>query len=198
MHAMIRAFQQDEDGSMAVELVMVVPIMVWALLSTFVYFDAYRVESNAHRAALTIADMYSRETTEVSPAYLEATHALLKSLTFEEANPDYRITSYYYDEPAGRYRVVWSRHRGYGQIYNDTRFKALQDANRLPILANQDRSLLLETRVQYDPPFSIGLGPFTVTDMQDITFETFTVIRARDGRVCWDQRPNNPNNAILC
>ena len=54
-------------------------------------------------------------------------------------------------------------------------------------MANGDRAILIQTRVDYDAPFRIGLGPFTGTDLQDFSFETFTVIRPRPPTLCWDE-----------
>ena len=35
----VSRFRNDEDGSMSVEFVLVVPILVWVFLSTYVYFE---------------------------------------------------------------------------------------------------------------------------------------------------------------
>ncbi|MEO1639925.1 MAG: hypothetical protein AAFU41_11855 [Pseudomonadota bacterium] len=198
MTTLLQRFAKDEEGNMAIELVLVVPILVWALLSTFVYFDAFRVESNSHRAALTIADMFSREETPITPAYLNSTRALLRSLTFEEANPDFRVTVYRYRESDDSYRRVWSQRRGYSSNLNNENLADLQAKGLLPIMANGDRSILVETRTQYDAPFAFGLGPFTSTNLQDLTFDTFTVIRARPGTLCWDRFPDDDTNTIRC
>ena len=58
----LRRMRDDESGSIAVETIMMVPLLAWALLSTLAYFDAYRAESISVKAGLTIADMVSRET----------------------------------------------------------------------------------------------------------------------------------------
>lgn len=192
----LRAFKDAEDGSMAVELMLVVPILVWALLSTFVYFDLFRVESNSTRAALTLADMFSREEAPITGSYLNGAREVLRTLTFEEANPDYRITVYRYQESDDTYRIVWSRHRGMdGQLTNDDMITLKP---RLPLMANGDQSILVETRTQYDAPFSVGLGPFTGTNVDDVTFSTFTVIRPRYNRLCFNANPNDASSVPIC
>jgi hypothetical protein len=181
----LRKFRDDQNGSMSIELLLVTPILVWALLSTYVYFDLFRVESNSNRAALTIADMLSRETVDIDASYLNTTRNILRELTYEEANPDYRITVYTFRDSDRSYRRVWSRNRGLAPNFNNTNLNELQAAGRLPALADGDRAILLQTRTEYDAPFSIGLGPFTSTDLDDVTFQTFIVIRPRPGQLCF-------------
>ena len=183
----MKDFRNDESGVIAVEFVLVMPILVWCLLSTFVYFDVYRVESTSKRAALTIADMYSREEANITPAYLNGTRALLRTLTYEESDPDYRVTVYRYQASDDSYRVVWSRNRGLLPNYRNSDLLPLRP--QLPIMANGDRAILVQTRTEYDAPFNIGLGPFTSTNLEDVTFETFTVISPRNNNLCFE--PNN-------
>ena len=185
MRSALRQFWDDESGVVAVELVLMVPILTWAFLSTYVYFDVFRVESNANRAALTVADMFSREDAPITSDYLDGAHSLLKQLTFEETDPDFRLTVYTYRETQDDYRVIWSEFRGYLDELKHTDLENMR--HRLPVMANADRAILLETRVEYDAPFRIGLGPFTSTDLEDVTFTTFTVIRPRAPTLCWDR-----------
>jgi len=185
MRNLLRKYKDDEDGSMSIELLIVTPILVWALLSTYVYFDLFRVESNSNRAALSIADMLSRETLDIDNAYLNNARSILRELTYEEANPDFRITVYTFRDSDDSYRRRWSRNRGMGSNYNNAALADLKTDGRLPVLADGDRAILLQTRTQYDAPFSIGLGPFTGTNLDDVTFETFIVVRPRPGQLCF-------------
>lgn len=199
MRDFIRRFCKDEEGVVAIELLLMTPILVWALLSTFVYFDAFRVESVSNRAALTIADMLSREADSITPPYLNGTHSLLRTLTFEEANPDFRVTVYTFDKddgPDGRYIGIWSQHRGYDAAIASNDVNALRA--RLPILADNDRAILVETRTEYSAPIRIGMGLFKGLDLQDITFNTFTVIRPREDQICWDADAVDDFNPLVC
>lgn len=180
----LRRFRDEEDGSMAIELVLVTPILVWALLSTYVYFDVYRVEANSNRASLVLAEMFSREEVPITATYLNSARAVLRVLTYEEANPDFRVTVYRYRSSDTSYRRVWSRNRGMGGNLRNSDLVKLEGS--LPKMNTIDHAILVETRINYDAPFSIGLGPFTGTDLDDLTFETFTVIRPRVGRLCFD------------
>ncbi len=191
MRQFLNRFRRDEGGIVAIELLLVVPILVWALLSTFVYFDAFRVQSNVNRASLTVADMFSRETDDITGAYLNGARELLRELTFEEANPDYRVTAFFYREAQDDYRRRWSRNRGFAPSLTNDDLERVRD--RLPIMANGARGILLETRVEYDAPFRIGIGPFTDTNLEDLTFTTFTVIMPREGQLCWLRNDGSSN-----
>ena len=182
-----RRFHGDERGSMAIELVLVVPILVWVLLSTFVYFDVFRVETNSVRATITLAEMFSREDI-VDDSFIDISREVLRTLTFEEANPDLRVTVYEYDPDVapGAFRVVWSEHRGMEQALTDDDLSELQAAGRLPPLSQFNQNIYFETRTQYDAPFNIGIGPFVVTNLEDVTFTSDMVIRPRGVKLCFE------------
>ena len=184
----IRAFHDDEQGSMSIELLLVVPILVWVFLSTFVYFDVFRVETNSIRATIAIAEMFSREDT-VDPVFMRNSRRVLRELTYEENNPDVRVTVYEYDPSITnanrRFRVVWSEGRGFGPRSTES-LRSLARDGRLPVMEAVDHAIYIETRTQYDAPFNIGLGPFTVTNLEDRVFRQDLVVRPRGGRLCWD------------
>ena len=97
MTDLIKRFRDNEDGSAAIELVLVTPIITWALLSTIVYFDAFRAETRSARAGLTIADMFSREASApvaIGAGYVDAAQALLGTLVEFDPAPALRVTSY--------------------------------------------------------------------------------------------------------
>lgn len=182
-----RRFHGDERGSMAIELVLVVPILFWVLMSTFVYFDAFRVETNSVRATITLAEMFSREDV-VDDSFIDISREVLRTLTFEEANPDLRVTVYEYDsnDDDGAFRVVWSEHRGMEQALTDEDLIVLQAEGRLPPLSQFDQNIYIETRTQYNAPFNIGIGPFVATNLEDVTFTSDMVIRPRGVKLCFE------------
>lgn len=178
-------FREDERGSMAIELLLVVPILLWVFLSTFVYFDVYRVETNSVRATIAIAEMFSREGI-VDNNYVDNAREVLRELTFEEANPDLRVTVYR-QRADGEFRTVWSRNRGMdGGNLTNAQINAIGQSGRLPPMREFDHAIFIETRTEYDAPFNIGLGPFVVTNLEDLTFTNDMVIRPRGPRLCFE------------
>jgi hypothetical protein len=186
-----RRFNEDESGVIAIELLLVIPILVWALLSTVVYFDAFKAESISTRISMTIADMYSRED-DVDWDFIHGSRDLLDALSNSDNPPDIRITVYYFDEENDRYTRVWSRRDG-SYYVNHTNATLRAESDRLPILADGDRAVLVETHTEYSAPFSIGIGPFLETDLDDFSFDTFTTIRPRyTASVCFIKNNGDP------
>ncbi len=186
----LRKFRDSEDGSIAVELVLVVPILMWVFLSTFVYFDAFRVETNAARATIAIAEMLSREETSITEEYLDSVGSVLQTLTFEEPDPDFRVTVYEYRQIDDTFRVVWSRDRGMGGVLTNTDLALLHAANRLPEISPTDHNVLVETRIDYTAPFAFNLSSFSATSLEDVSFSNFMVFRPRPSRLCFDPTPS--------
>lgn len=189
-------FKDGEDGSMSIELLLVTPIIVWALLSTYVYFDVFRVEANVNRASLVIAEMFSREEVPITEAYVDGAVQVLRTLTFEDVDPFLRVSVFRYQATDITFREVWSRDRGVGSELDDAGLAAIK--SRIPLMNTIDHAILVETRVNYTAPFSIGLGPFTGTDLDDLTFGTFTIIRPRQSKLCFDETPADDTTGILC
>lgn len=189
----LRDFKTNQTGSVSVELCLVTPIMVWALLSTFVYFDAYRADAMSNRAGLTVADMISRERASVDANYITAMQSVLRTLSESGTDPRIRVTSYRWNNEANLYEVMWSRHRGMTEELTTAMLNGM--VNRLPIMADNARSLLIEAEVDYVAPFSMGIGPFSDTNMNPIALRTFTVISPRFmPSVCYDPTPANPSS----
>lgn len=195
----LSGFANDERGSMSIELLAVVPIMVWALLSTFVYFDVYRTQANVNRASLTIADMFSREQAPITATYMASAGRLLKELTYAELNPDLRVTVYMFDLADDRFKSVWSHTEGADQPLTTANLQSLRTAGRLPTLSDGEYSILVETTTDYAAPVNIGFGPFSGTDLDDVSFDTFVMIRSRyTNRLCFDNLPSDVNAGLVC
>ena len=59
---LIRKTLKDEKGSFSVEAILMFPMLVWAFMAMYVFFEGLR-ESNINlKATYTVADLLSRET----------------------------------------------------------------------------------------------------------------------------------------
>lgn len=193
---MLRRWRNDEDGSVAVETLLMVPLLAWAFLSTLVYFDAYRTESISEKAALTIADMLSRETGYVNADYLNGTRDLLEFLALHDSSPEMRITVFYNHIHANGNEHL---HQAWSKVRNTTKpvlttadIRAM--AGRLPDLADQERAILVETWTDYDPPYE----PMLASALNSFEMGTFTVISPRfTSSLCWNADPAlDPTQAV--
>ncbi|MEL7099236.1 MAG: TadE/TadG family type IV pilus assembly protein [Pseudomonadota bacterium] len=162
MH-MLRRFGRDEDGNVAVETVIILPLLFWAYLSMFAIFDAYRQHAINQKAAFTIGDIVSRQTTPLDNAFLDGMRNTLKYLTnSRNSETSIRITSIKYDANKDIYKRDWSRKRGWVPALKNSDVKNWH--NRLPIMIHNERLVLVETFVKYDPPFATGLQERTITN----------------------------------
>lgn len=157
INARARAWHKDESGSVAVETVLMVPLLAWAMLATLTYFDAYRNEAISFKAGLVLADAVSRET-QVDDAYIDGLYGLHQFLMLKDKNPDMRVTVFRYRENEDDYRRVWSESRGTQPSLNNASLNALRA--RLPVMTDGESAILVETWSDYKAPYTIGLGDF--------------------------------------
>lgn len=191
----LKNFVRDTSGaSVAVETIVILPIVLWALAAMAIYFDVLRTNSAAEKASFTIGDMLSRETNSITNDYLNNTRKLYETLlgtgysTATEVDPltgdatvfvtantesdfsSLRISVITWHEDESTYELDWSQIRG-------SNFSPLNTSDlinieaALPDMADQDTIILVETHMVYEPILNVGLGD------QDI--DTFTFTRPR-------------------
>ncbi len=196
IHRLLHRFRRSDDGVIALEIVFAVPIMLWVLMSTFVYFDAFKAQTVSTRAALTVADMISREEQPLSPDYLNGTRQLLRALSAVDADPDFRVTVFQYRQNRDDLRRRWSRNRGYGSNLTNADLNELWRAERIPPMSNGEIAILLETRTTYGAiANTVWWGPLSADNSDEIEFNTFTVIKPRYSvQTCFDPTPKNLDN----
>lgn len=164
----IKRFARDTSAAVAFESVIIFPLLVWAWIGTFAFFDAYRVYNTSIKATFTIADLISRQTSTVYASDIEGFGSMLEALIRDTYSVEMRATQILRDN-AGNYLVDWSYATGtQAQLFN-ANIAGIQD--RLPDIDIGERLVLVESFVNYRPAFNIGLN--------DITFDNFTVTRPR-------------------
>lgn len=153
----LRRFRADETGSIAVETILIIPMVFWVYLTMFSIFDAYRNHSINQKAAYTIGDIISRETTPLDNSYMNGLREFLAYLTANETTDvAIRVTSVRYDAVNDVYKRDWSRRRGWVSALDNTAVAALKDD--LPIMPHNERVMVVETFARYEAPFNTGLS----------------------------------------
>ncbi|MCP1168150.1 TadE/TadG family type IV pilus assembly protein [Limimaricola litoreus] len=167
--------RRHQGGAMIVELVIMLPLLLWCFTATWVFFDAYRTKAVNARAAYTIGDTLSRETGYVTPDYLLSLKTLQDFLV--DGRPTrLRVSVVGYDALLDRYTVRWSIPTGTGlELLDGTALEDMRD--RLPEIPGGEIVTLVESWIDYTPLFDVGLAPFT--------FEEMAVTRPRfAGQLC--------------
>lgn len=151
----LRAFARSEEGSMSIEAIIWIPLILIVLAATFSFHDVFRYKSLNIKAAYTISDALSRETDPIDDAYLDGMVDLLEYLTRSAGPYSLRVTLVNYDgsEGGAGYVAEWSQVRGDFIPMTTATLSTLAD--KLPNLLHNERVILVETQTDYQPPFEI-------------------------------------------
>jgi hypothetical protein len=178
LRSFLARFARRDDGTIALEAMIILPLMFWAFLSVFSIFDSYRMYTINQKAAFTIGDAISRETAPLDDEYLTGALSLFEYLSRSQGNSSLRVTSLVYDGVQDEFSRDWSKTRGaLPELTNDD---VREWTTKLPVMPHNERVMLVETWSNYDPPFATGL--------EQRVIKNFIFTRPRFApRVCWDQ-----------
>jgi hypothetical protein len=169
-------FARREDGVIALEAMIMLPLLFWTFLALFSIFDTFRTYSANQKAAFTVGDAISRETMPIDDQYLAGIHEMFEYLALSNGGSSMRVSSIYFDEENNRHYTDWSQAVGGRSPLSDGDIGNW--SNKLPIMVNNERLVLVETWASYDPPFKTGL------EQREIRNFNFTRPRYAP-RVCW-------------
>lgn len=155
-----RRFARKENGSLSVEAVFALPMLVFAITATFVFWDAFKTLNISQKGTYTIADMLSRETNAVDADYLTSMHEVFDFLAGESGDNAIRVsvvtlrTNEATDRP--EMLLVWSQ--GVGGVAGYTDLSVIQD--RLPTMSLGEQLIVVESEQEWSPAFSVGLASY--------------------------------------
>ncbi|MFA3915933.1 pilus assembly protein [Ruegeria hyattellae] len=140
-------------------------MLFWAFLAVFTFLDAYRSNAMNLKAAYTIGDLVSRETEVINNTYIDSMATMFRLMAQPNSESRMRISVVHYDEETDGYYLDWSANRGFADELDDTQLAEIRD--RLPIMPDEERVILVETSNTYVPPFAVGVD---ITDMENLVF----------------------------
>lgn len=178
----IRRFARDETGTVMAETVIVLPVLLWAFLALFVYWDSFRSMNTVQKAAYTISDTISREMITLPATYFDGLRNVMDLMIDSDQNVKMRVTSFTYNLADLKYVVLWSYSpdSAMAELTTDT---LLLVKDRLPNMSNADFATIVETEVDYRPAFNIGMGNITLKQFI-ITRPRFVAPTCMNGRPC--------------
>jgi len=168
-------FLRDERGSMTIEFMIWIPLLMLWFVGSVVIYDAYRNRDDAAKAAYTISDIVSREIeiAATTPNEIDDLFTLqTRMLPYADGETALRISSIKYIAKNDRHCLAWSEARGDVARYPAlTQQDVLTDAfaARVPQMADQDHILLVEVMVPF-VPFATLVG----IEVQTWRFDLFT------------------------
>ncbi len=165
-------FWHDEDGSQSIELMLMIPLYVWSFLATYVFFDAFRLQSINAKAGYTIGDIVSRQTSYITPEFIDSMWNLQALMIETGERARLRVSTIQNNVDQGLI-VCWSETRGGGDDLTDARLQTM--ANALPEMFNNEIAILVQSSVDYNPVFAAGVAA--------TTFDDFVVLSPRTTQV---------------
>lgn len=100
---------RDERGTITMEFVIWLPILVFWFVVSASFFQAFKSRNDAANVAHTLTDILSRQV-EVDDAFFTELYALQGQLLPEApAGATLRISNIRYDSSEAQYTVLWSR-----------------------------------------------------------------------------------------
>ncbi|MFN3662740.1 TadE/TadG family type IV pilus assembly protein [Yoonia sp.] len=179
----MQKFIRSETGSLSVEAVLMIPMLFFALTGMFVFFDAYQIRNTTGKAGYTIADMLSRETFPINQTYLDDTRSVFAFLARSDVNSRLRVSLVRCvadcEEDDRTLALDWSKTSGSLSPLMDVDLTQPAYLTRIPTLPLGGRIVLVETEVDYNPIFNVGLT--------EMTFRDTVATRLRFApRLCWE------------
>jgi Flp pilus assembly protein TadG len=159
---MFRRFLRSERGSFTVEAVVIFPLLVWAYTAMFVFWDAFKTQNINLKATYTIADMISREQELICNSYIEGARSIYAFLSPGDTNHQIRVTSVRQlrDEDDNVEWEFWSFATSGMVPY--TELDQFQDI--MPMMADFDSLLIVNTATDWTPSFNAGLSAMTLSE----------------------------------
>jgi len=159
----LQSFLRDTRAAVALETVIITPLLVWAFVASFVFFDAYRIYNTSVKTTYMVADMISRQTDTVFGHDIAGMATVAQSIVRGVGEIEMRATQI--ARINGAFVVEWSHGvNGAARLFNSN---IPQIEHQLPNMPNGERIVLVETFIDYEMPFNVGL---TVLDFNNFTF----------------------------
>ena len=147
-------FLRNEDGAVALEAIIVTPILASVFVGSFVFFDGFRTYNSAVKANYAISDVLSRAEVTMYGSDIEGLSDVFQHITRSPEVTQLRATQVR-REQAG-FVVVWSYGtQGRLGLTNAT-LGAITEY--IPMMDVGSHILVVETFLPYTPAFNVGMG----------------------------------------
>lgn len=154
----LRRFTRSERGVIAIEAVLILPLLIWAVLAAIVFVDAYRAQTQNQRATYVIADAVSRLWDPMTNEYFVGLWDLHGMMVNYSNQTHIRVSVVQWSEADQTNILRWSQTSTSDRFPWLTQEQVDAGIDRVPMLSDGDSLVLVETWMDYEPPFSVGLN----------------------------------------
>jgi len=156
----LRQLGRDEQGTVAVETVIITPMLILGLFFSYEAYDLFRQQSLREKATYTVADIVSRETAVVTDTYIDNVKRVFDMMS---GNSDSQlrisVVRYRNDPSQGidAFVLRWSEVRGDGPLspLTDDTVRSAHDS--FPVMEDGEEIIYVESRGGFTSPVTTGL-----------------------------------------
>lgn len=156
---LLRRLRRDERGVVAVEAMIITPMLILGLLFSYEAYGMFRQQSLREKATYTVADILSRETAVVSDTYIDNVKRVFDMMAGAD-DAQVRISVVRYrNDPAqniDEFDLRWSEVRGSGPLTALTDSDVSKAHDTFPIMEDGEEIIYVETRGPYTSPVTTG------------------------------------------
>lgn len=157
----LRQFRQGQDGTVAVETMLVTPMLILGLFFAYEAYGLYRQQSLRDKATYTVADILSRETAVVDDGYIDNVKLVFDLMSETDGETQLRISAIRYrlnpQQGIDEFDLRWSEVRGDGSLAALTDDEVRDAHDIFPIMADGEEIIYVETRGAYRGPVATGV-----------------------------------------
>jgi hypothetical protein len=177
------SYLRDEDGLILAEGLLMLPLVVWALVAMFIYWDVFRTINVTQKAAYGVADLLSRQKDTISLNFANGLQKVVDFLTPGGHPVKIRITSFEYDQANDKYKLLFSFSPG-GKVppLNEAAIQSWKNT-KIPVMNNGQSIFVVETSVEFKAQLQTAIAGFMV-GVEDATFGQFIYTSPRHRRLC--------------
>lgn len=188
-------FLRDEDGLILAEGLLMLPLVIWALVAMFIYWDVFRTINVTQKAAYGVADLLARQKADITPAFANGLQKVVDFLTPGGHPVKVRITSLEcVGTPGptgtsgctatdGNYKLLFSYSpEGKTSVLTEANIQNWKNG-KIPVLNHGESVFVVETEVAFKAQLQTAIAGFMV-GVEDAKYGQFIVTKPRHRRLC--------------
>lgn len=156
----LRHQRRDEQGTVAVETVIIAPMLIMGLFFSYEAYGLFKQQSLREKATYTVADILSRETAVVTETYIDNVKQVFDLMAgTDDAQLRISVVRYRNDPNQGvdEFDLRWSEVRGSGPLTTLTD-NSVRDAHDIfPFMDDGEEIIYVESRGTFASPVTTGL-----------------------------------------